>query len=70
MSSAIETDRMETLRQIVAEHQHQKIEGQIVDVQTAALLVKVWDQLRPDLREKVAAHPLEKFVAIAWKVAG
>lgn len=70
--------RIELLRQIVSECQAQKIviqdaEGKAhkvyVDMITANLLVRIYDALNQDNREKFISLPWPKMVKVAWKLA-
>ena len=61
--------RIDTLRQIVDSHQHQKVDGMLVDVQTANLLLKCYEGVSTDkARSAIETAPLERVVDMAWKV--
>lgn len=62
--------RIDVLRQIVQGHQAQEIDGQLVDAQTANLLVQVHDALSPENQAKFDSVPLQKLVELGWKRAG
>ena len=53
-------------RDIVAEHQYQEINGQIVDATTASMLIRVHDALSEENQAKFAAYPLDMMVAVGW----
>ena len=60
--------RIDIIRRIVKEHQHEKIDGYVVDATTANLLLKVHDALKPELQKKFDKIPLKKLVDFAWSV--
>jgi hypothetical protein len=61
--------RIDTLRQIVDSHQHQEVDGMLVDVQTANLLLKCYEGVSTDkARSAIETAPLERVVDMAWKV--
>ena len=47
-----EPKRIQKLRQIVREHQYQKIDGSIIDATSAHAMLLVYDNLSPVNREK------------------
>ncbi len=59
--------RIEKLRRIVSQHQADKVDGRMVDVQTANALVLVHDALSPENQAKFDKVPLPKLVDFAWK---
>lgn len=59
--------RIDTLRQIVDRHQHQEIDGMIVDVQTANLLIQVYDALSEGNKAKFDDLPLDRLVDLGWR---
>ena len=59
---------IEKCKQIVKEHQHQEIDGQIVDPTTASLLIKVYDSLGVVNKEKFKSCSINKAVSIAWRL--
>jgi hypothetical protein len=58
--------RIEAVRAIVRDHQATRIDGYIVDVMTASMLVAVYDGLKPDNKEKFGRVPLLKLVELGW----
>ncbi|MCZ7423777.1 hypothetical protein O7605_31795 [Verrucosispora sp. WMMA2121] len=53
---------IDTLRRIVADRQHAKIDGVIVDVWSAAVTVLIWDQLRDDKRQRLLTLPSHELI--------
>jgi hypothetical protein len=62
-------DRLEGLKRIVERHQAHEIDGHLVDVQTANLLLKVHDALSPGNKAKFGSVPLSRLVDLAWQAA-
>jgi hypothetical protein len=60
-------DRLEGIKQIVARHQAMEIDGHLVDAQTASLLVKVHDALKPANKAKFGTVSLPRLVDLAWQ---
>ena len=56
------------LMSIVKRKQHQKIDGVLVDMQTANLILKVWDAINTSNRKKFEKLPIKKMVNVAWKL--
>ena len=67
-----ETERIDLLRDIVSQHQFQKVKSaghiQTVDVQTANVIVKVYDALNPENKTKYASKPIHIMTNVAWKL--
>lgn len=60
--------RIAALRRIVADHAFEKVDGCVVDMTTANLLVQVYDLLKSDkARHNFETAPLTRVVDIAWK---
>ena len=53
---------------IVKRKQHQKIDGVLVDMQTANLILKVWDALNSSNRKKFEKLSIKKMADVAWKL--
>ncbi|WP_327038100.1 hypothetical protein [Micromonospora maris] len=53
---------IDTLRRIVADRQHAKIDGVIVDMWSAAVTVLIWDQLRDDKRQRLLTLPSHELI--------
>lgn len=60
-------DPIATLRNIVAHHQHAKVNGTRVDVTTAQVILKVYDALSDTNKARMAALPVATMAKIAWK---
>lgn len=59
--------RMEIVKRILKNRQHEEIDGYIVDVQTANLLDKVYEALGSKGRSNFDRLPIKKLVDFAWK---
>lgn len=59
--------RIEKARQIVDNHEAGMIDGFWVDVQTANMLVTVWEALTEANREKFETVSFTGLVAVGWK---
>lgn len=60
--------RIDTLRSIVQNGQHEEVDGMVVDLQTANLLVQIYDKGNDNTKNLVETAPLEKVVGAAWKL--
>jgi len=58
-----------TLAHIVRKKQHKKIDGYLVDMNTANLILKVWDVLNSSNRKKFEKLPIKKMADVAWKMS-
>ena len=56
------------LMSIVKRKQHQKIDGVLVDMQTANVILKVWDALNSSNRKKFEKLSVKKMANVAWKL--
>jgi hypothetical protein len=56
------------LKRIVENFGHDEIEGVIVDVQTANIILKVYEALSETNKEKFINSPIEKMSSIAWSL--
>ena len=59
---------MKTIGSIIGKKQAQKISGVLVDMQTANLILKVWNALNSSNRSKFEKLPIKKMAAVAWKL--
>lgn len=59
---------IEQLREIVKNHQYQKIDGVIVDVMTASAILTVYDSINETNKEKYSKLPITKMADVAWKL--
>lgn len=55
-------------RTVIADSQSQKIKGDLLDVQTAHVIVTVHDALSAENQAKFAALPLSAQARIAWSL--
>ena len=55
-------------KRIVKNKQAEKIDGVLVDMQTANLILKVWDAINTSNRKKFEKLPIKKMVDVAWKL--
>ena len=53
---------------ILRRKQHQKIDGVLIDIQTANAILKVWDALNSSNRKKFEKLPVKKMANVAWKL--
>lgn len=58
---------IEILRE-VKRGQFSKIDGVVVDATTASAILAVYDAARPATRTKIAALPLTRMAALAWRL--
>jgi hypothetical protein len=58
---------IEQLRDIVKNHQYQKIEGVIIDVMTASAILQVYDNVNETNKEKYSRLPITRMAEIAWQ---
>lgn len=63
-------DRIAKLRDIVDSKQHDKVEGQIVDLFTASAILACYDAAGEKARLIIETAPLMAVAELAWKVAG
>jgi len=63
-------DRIMACRRIVKNHQFEILEETAVDVQTANVIVKVYDALNEENKAKFSSVPLGRMGSIAWKLIG
>ena len=61
--------KLDKLRQIVSEHQYQKIDGVLVDVVTANAILTVYDAMKKeDNKEKYLSMDISKMASVAWSI--
>ncbi len=53
---------IDTLRHIVAEQQHAKIDGVLVDLWSASVTITIWDRLRQDKRQRLLRLPSHEVI--------
>jgi hypothetical protein len=59
---------MTTIGSIIGKKQAQKIGGVLVDMQTALVIMKVWNALNKSNRSKFEKLPIKKMATVAWKL--
>lgn len=64
-----EPEKIQQLRKIVEEKQYAEIDGVLVDLYSASIVVKIYDQLNEENRKKYAALSIERIVDIAYSLA-
>lgn len=53
---------IDTLRRIVADRQHAKIDGVLVDLWSASVTVLIWDRLADDKRQRLLTLPSHELI--------
>lgn len=61
-------NKIDLMKEIVDGHSYKEIEGTIIDVQTASLIVKVYEGLRNELKDHFISQDVVKMADIAWKL--
>lgn len=56
-----------SLKEIVKEHAAKEIGGMLIDVQTASVILKVYDAMSDDLKEKYVAADIYAVADFAWR---
>ena len=59
---------IDVTKRIVKNKQAEKIDGVLVDMQTANLILKVWDAINTSNRKKFEKLPIKKMVNVVWKL--
>jgi hypothetical protein len=59
---------MKTIGSIIGKKQAQKISGVLVDMQTALVIMKVWNALGSSNRSKFEKLPIKQMANVAWKL--
>ena len=67
-AKVIDSKVIQSMRDIVAKKQYQKIKGVMVDGFTASLVVKIYDALGDSNKKSFGSLPLSKMVNVAWKI--
>jgi len=62
--------RIEKLRQIVRDRQANRVEGKLVDMYTASVIVQVYDAVNEGNKKKMDATKLPQLASICFKLAG
>jgi hypothetical protein len=58
------------MREIVKQKQAEEYLGVLVDMQTANLIVQVWENLNEKNRKKFGSLSIEKMGRLAWELVG
>ena len=53
---------------IIGKKQSKKIDGVLVDMQTANVIMKVWNALNKSNRKKFEKLPIKKMANVSWKL--
>jgi hypothetical protein len=53
---------IDTLRRVVAEQQHAKIDGVLIDLWSASVTVLIWDHLRDEHRQRILTLPAHELI--------
>ena len=64
----VKSKTMKTIGSIIGKKQAQKISGVLVDMQTALVIMKVWNALNKSNRSKFEKLPIKKMATVAWKL--
>ena len=59
---------MKAIGSIIGKKQAKKINGVLVDMQTAHVIMKVWNALNTSNRNKFEKMPIQKMAVVAWKL--
>ena len=59
---------IKTIGSIIGKRQAKKIDGVLVDMQTANVIMKVWNALSSSNRSKFEKLPIKKMATVAWKL--
>jgi|DEB0MinimDraft_10_1074344.scaffolds.fasta_scaffold01828_12 ABC-type antimicrobial peptide transport system permease subunit len=60
--------KIKKLREIVKEHQYKRISGKIVDVQTANMILQVYDNLPADKKKDYAKKSIPEMARTGWSI--
>ena len=58
--------RADACARITENYSAEKVEGYLIDIMTARLLLKVYEALGPEARQKFDDPPLDRLVNWAW----
>lgn len=61
-------EKLQIFKNIVKTHQNQEIDGIIVDVQSANLVLQIYDKLKPETQTKFFDRPIPAICVTAWKL--
>ena len=66
--SVNEANNIDKIKDIVKRKQYKKIDGIMVDMQTANVIMKVWNALNSSNRSKFEKLPIKQMANVAWKL--
>ena len=61
-------ERIGAIRQIVERHQYAKVDGTMIDLFSASAIVKIYNALNEQNRERFASLPASKMALLAFKL--
>lgn len=61
---------IDKIRQVVTERQYNRVNGVLVDLFTASIVVQIYDALNPENQAKLGAMEVKKICSICMKLAG
>ena len=64
----VKSKTMKTIGSIIGKKQAQKISGVLVDMQTAHVIMKVWNALSSSNRKTFEKLPIKQMANVAWKL--
>ncbi len=68
MAKKRKKSKITILRRIVRDRQAEKVQGKMVDMQTANMLVTVYDHLKPKNQALFGALDIKTMVGMGWEV--
>lgn len=66
----VKKTKINKLHDIISEKQRAKIDGVMIDVTTAHVIIKVYSALKPELANKFAKMPIRQMADFAFKLIG
>ena len=61
---------IDVARRVVKNSQAEKVSGVLVDMQTANLIVNIYDKVNSSTKKKMEKTPMKKLGVLVWRVAG
>lgn len=58
-------NKINIIKEIIESHQHQKVEGVKIDVQTANIVLAVYSMLSEGAKDKFTSEPVGKMIHMA-----
>jgi len=65
----VKENPIDAARRIVKNNQSEKVGGVLVDMQTANLIVQIYDKVNSSNKKKMEKTPMKKLGVLVWKVA-